>query len=526
MSNRIINSAKHLLVFSVVLFSIISCERDFEDIGVNLVDNNLFVTKDTTFEVVAYTENIERSEVLGDNLNTAIVDGLPVFNIGILKDPNFGTLKSAFISQLQLAAGGINFGLNPVIDTVILDIPYFATRTLNNEDGTPDFELDSIYGDIESEYQIKVSRLGTFLNILDPTDPTQNKIYYSDENYARLTELHTSMFKPNKNDTVLYVDRPLFEGSLSRDTIKKEDLSPSIKLHIDKEEIENILINDIPASSEVSLDAFAEYFRGLVIEPIGEFGSIMLLALNNANLDIYYTNEVLTDENGTDLNDDGDTDDLQVPVKRKQIMSLSLGGIRTSSYVRDYSEVPTLVDLFTNPNTVDGESRLYLSGAAGTHVDVDIFKNVDLNEIRAKNWLINGAFLELYIDDLSDTDLLPNRLYIYNKDNNSVIDDIITEAAVSGIDGFLIRDDDDNPEKYRFQLTDYISEILKQNDFTDLSKLSIRLYHATDTPLSFNDTIVRDFSWNPKNVVLKGNNLPDTDPERLQLRIFYTEDPE
>ena len=333
------------------------------------------------------------------------------------------------------------------------------------------------------------------------------------------------MFKPNNNDTVLYVDRNQFEGTASRDTLTKEDLSPSIKLNLDKEEIKKILIDDITPSSQESLDAFADYFRGLIIEPGGELGSIMLLALNNATLNIYYTNEVLTDEAGTDLNGDGDTTDLQVPVKRKQLYVFSLGGIRTSSYYRDYSQVPALVDLFTNPNTINGEEKLYVSGAAGTHVDVDIFKNVDLEEIRNKNWLINGAFLELYIDDLSDEDLLPNRLYIFKKENNSVVDDVITEASVSGVDGFLIRDDDGNPEKYRFQLTDYISEILKQNDFSELSKLSIRLYHSTDAPLSFNDTIVRDFSWNPKNVVLKGNNLPLTDPERLQLRIFYTEDP-
>ena len=229
MTNKIINSAKYLLVFGVALFSIIACEKDFENIGVNLVDNNLFNTKDTTFEVVAYTVNVERSEVLGDNLNTASLDGLPVFNIGIQNDANFGILRAAFISQLELPVTGLDFGLNPVIDTVILDIPYFSTRDINNTDGTPNFNLDSIFGDAEMPYQIKVSRLGTFLNVLDPSDPTRNKRYFSDEDYARLTELHSSMFMPNRNDTVLYVDRPLFEGTAVRDTIKEEDLSPSIK---------------------------------------------------------------------------------------------------------------------------------------------------------------------------------------------------------------------------------------------------------------------------------------------------------
>ena len=526
MTSKIINSAKYLLVFGITLFGVIACERDFEDIGVNLVDNNLFETKDTTFNVIAYTQNIERSEVIGDNPNTGFIDGLPIFNIGILKDANFGTLKASFISQIQLPGAGIDFGLNPVIDTVILDIPYFATRIENNENGTPNFELDSIFGDVDSEFQIKVSRSGTFLNLLDPSDPTQNKKYYSDESYTRLSELHSSSFKPNNNDTVLYVNRNQFEGAASIDTLKNDDLSPTIKLSLDKGEIKRILIDEITSASQESLDAFADYFRGLIIEPVGEMGSIMQLALNDATMNIYYTNEVLTDEAGTDLNDDGDTTDLQVPVKRKQLYVFSLGGIRTANYVRDYSQVPTLVDLYTNPNTVEGEEKLFLSGAAGTHIDVDLFENVDLGEIRDKNWLINGAFLELYIDDLSDIDLLPNRLYIYKKENNVVVDDVITEAPLSGADGFLIRDDEDNPEKYRFQITDYVSEILKQNDFSELSKLAIRIFHTTDAPLSPTDTIIRDFSWNPKNVILKGNNLPLTDTERLELKIFYTKDPQ
>ena len=56
----------------------------------------------------------------------------------------------------------------------------------------------------------------------------------------------------------------------------------------------------------------------------------------------------------------------------------------------------------------------------------------------------------------------------------------------------------------------------------DKARLGIKVYHSTDLPLALNDTIVKDFSWIAKGVVLKGNNRDLTDNEKLKLEIFYT----
>ena len=93
---------------------------------------------------------------------------MPQYLLGVYNDPNLGKLTASFISQVQRPSLGIDFGLNPVIDTIIIDIPYYSTRDGNNEDNTPKFELDSVFGDLEEEITLKVHRLGTFLNTLDP----------------------------------------------------------------------------------------------------------------------------------------------------------------------------------------------------------------------------------------------------------------------------------------------------------------------------------------------------------------------
>jgi len=522
MTTKFVSGIRAVVVFIFALFSVIACEKDFEDIGVGIVDNDLFNTKDAVFEVTAYNKDVERSRV----------DNLPVYNIGILNDVNFGYLNASFVSQLAFSATP-DFGLNPIIDKVVLDIPYFAQRdTVNYSDGKPKFVLDSIIGDLDEEYTIKVHRLATFLNELDPINPTLIKKYYSDEEYSSAYELYSDSFIPDENDTVLYVERKFLDDDISTvddiDTIKKESSSPSIKLVLDKDEIANIFINNATTSDLSSPQNFNNYFRGLWIEPQGSNGSLMTLLMSDAALSIYYTNEVLTDEGGvSDLNGDGDMDDVDVPVLTAQSIILSLSGIRAANYKRSYTG-STVENFLNNPDTVNGENKLFIQGSAGSMSEIELFKGVDsdsLAAIRNENWLINGAILDLYVDEIS-SDNIPDQMYLYNADENSIILDAISEAVVNGIAGFLQYNDDGTPLKYQFRITDYISEVLRPNNPRKLAKkFALRTYHSTDAIVTFNDTIVRDFSWRSKGVVLKGNNLTDiTDETRFKLKIYYTVD--
>ncbi len=519
MNGHLKSSVRFVLLFAVVLFAVIACEKDFEDIGVNLVDNNLFNTKDTTFEIVANTRNVDSSRV----------DLLPRYTLGVYRDNEFGLLESSIVTQVGLPASlsTLDFGLNPVLDTVIFEIPYFAVNDEPFDDGKPNFILDSVYGDINTKYELRVSELQTFLNTLDPEDPTKLKSYYSDEEYlAKTTFFAIDTFTPNPLDTVLYVTRELLDDI---DTLKREPLLPTLKVPFKRDLIKTIFIDNPSGTEFESEENFVNYFRGLLIEAkeVSGGGSMMTLDLNQAGFTIYYTNEILTDEEDVDLNNDGDTDDLQVPVKTRQTAFFPLAALRAANYSRDYtgSVVETEIN---SPDLVLGKEKLYVQANGGSEIELDLFSSLSdeqLEELRSQNWLINAAFIDFYVDsDFSDGEI-PNRLYMYNADNNSILLDVVSEARTFGIDGNVDRDDDGNAIKYQFLITDYISEILKAENPRELSKLAVKTYHSTDNIISALDTIVKDFSWNPRGIVLKGNNLP-LDPERLRLRIYYTEDPE
>jgi hypothetical protein len=520
MTIQIVNSLKYVGLLALILFSVIACEKDFENIGVGLVDNNQFTTKDTVFEVTSYNINVDASRV----------DDIPQYLLGVYRDDNFGLIKTSFISQLALAtrlSATEYFGYNVAIDAIVLDIPYYATRDTNNLGGTPNFKLDSIIGDQSIEYNLSVYELGTFLNTLDPLNPTQTKKYYSNEDFEKSMLLYSGNFTPNRNDTVLYVNRRFLDDDVNTiddiDTIKKSDISPSIKIELDTVFFRNKFINQQNSSAFESSESFIDYFRGIIIEADGLEGSLMTLPMTNASISIYYTHDILTDENGTDLNGDGDTVDLQVPVRTKQTKSFPLSGKKTSQYIRDYSN-SQIESRILNPDMNNGDGKLFIQGAAGSNAIIELFKGISadqLNEIRSKNWLINEARLTLYLDESSSNNV-PEQLYLYNYNYNSQILDVLTEGIQNGIGGILKRDDDNNPDYYKFNITDYISEVLKINDSKTPSLLALKVFHSSDIPLAVSDTILKDYSWIAKGVVLKGNNLPLTDEKRLKLEIFYT----
>ena len=69
-------------------------------------------------------------------------------------------------------------------------------------------------------------------------------------------------------------------------------------------------------------------------------------------------------------------------------------------------------------------NEIKLQGAAGSEATIDLFgADADNNgiadkieELRAKNWLINDASLTFYINQSADTTAIPYRLYLYKSD--------------------------------------------------------------------------------------------------------------
>ena len=521
------------------IFIVASCEKDFENVGDGIITNEQFQTNKQTFEVLAYNQNLTKSRT----------DGISSNGLGVLQEDQFGKLEGDVVSQVGLPIAGVDFGENPTLDDVVFTVPYQSEKIEDLSDGRPQFTLKNVYGNPDEEFQLKIYELGTYLNKYDETDPTKLKKYYSDKVYSKLTQLFADNFKPNANDTMYLVHRADFDtvddqGNqvVFNDTIKNNDASPAIRLPLDKTFFETKFVNNSNEDDFASFDKFSLFFKGIYAEATGNDGAYMQLKFSKANITIYYTNDVLTDETTEDLNGDGDTDDTQVPVRTKQSMIFPLKGILADVYRRDYATATSDIEtLLNSPNTTQGEEKLYIHGNAGTMTIMDAFNNMDLTAVRNNNWLINEANIVLNVNqDLSDNDV-PDRLFLCKLDENPVngiykntqILDILTEGEAV-VDGNLQTETEGSgddattkPVKYRFRITDYMSEVLKKENPKAPSRFAIKVFHTTDLPVPTipNDTIVRNYSWDQRGVVLYGNNFQTTDADydkRVKLEIFYS----
>lgn len=537
MTSKSASILKRIGVGLIVLFGIVSCEKDLEDIAVDLAGQRPFDTGDTIFEIIAYHNNVDSSRV--DNNETGKV---PLGLFGASNSNRFGLLEADLLSQLHLPLFGADFGQNAIIDRVVVDFPYFSTlegqqaavdpdtgEQITDENGdtipVPWFSLDSVYGNENVEYEVRFFELGTFLNTLDPIDPTQPATYYSDKEYSKLEELHRGNFKPNANDTVLYVERRYLDDDPNTvddiDTIKAETVAPSMKFDLDKDFFKRRFVDHDNPTDFDNNDNFVRYFRGLFMEAAGMDGSVMNLRVSDATMTIYYTNEVLVNEgDGEDLNGNGIEGESSVYVKRKQTMQFTYAGVRTGVYRRNYGG-SAIEPLLINPNVTEGEERLYVHGAAGSEIIIDLFDDETLEELRADSRLINEANLVFYVDGIQSN--VPQQLFIYKKDFHSLTNDYwhpLFGPEVFG--GILEYDDDGEPEKYKFRITKYMTELLRADEPIAPSKLALKNWNNTDQPdFSFLDTIINDWNYSPKGVVLHGNR-PEDNSKRIKLEIYYS----
>jgi hypothetical protein len=173
--------------------------------------------------------------------------------------------------------------------------------------------------------------------------------------------------------------------------------------------------------------------------------------------------------------------------------------------------------------TYPNDKNIVIQGTAGSMAQVDILDTNQLNDLKSKNWLINDASLTFYVNqDIVGQDTLqtPSRLFLY-KDGTikAQLKDHLSEGATI-FDGNLVVTDQ-KPDYYRFRITDYVSDLLSGKT-TENPTLGLKVFNnPTDSYVSFIDTLVTDYSWNPKAVTLL-NHFSSNEERRAKLKISYS----
>ena len=506
----------YITAIVVVFLAVVSCEKDFTDIGSNVIGNTAFSTGSMLIDV-----QLENSPVTKLVTSDFIISDKQEYLLGVHASDDYEKIEASIISQIAINSDLRFFNKDKLtydpdtttvvttIDTVFVKMPY---RVVLNSEGTA-YELDSIIGNQSQPFNLNIYQSSTYLNRLDPSDPSKLNSYSSDDVFEKkmpITALNDPVdfqFTPKATDTVI-VKRWLSDQKLSRkDTVIYTSSSSSLIplpfgfIPLKEEVINELFLKKYGSAEFASQEAFNDYFRGLILEASGNDGSLISFDFNSSvkpSVEVYYTNSVF--HKGAIIDTIHKND------------SFLLSGIKASTYKMGEKTYPV-------------NNEVKIQGAAGSEAAITLFEPDEIATLRDQNLLINDASLSFYINQSADITALPYQLFLYKSGEGSnpvlsYVKDTYSEPAFFG--GLLERDSDGNPEKYTFRITDYVSDILSgETDYSPTLKLKI--FNKTDLKiLQDRDTTFTNYNWNPKAVTIL-NHHPDNGTKKVAFKISYSE---
>ena len=551
MTKRSLKTVIKRSFLSLLLLLSFACEDDLNSINADFIDSDVFETSD-----------LENIEVRVQNIPVEKVNAVSLgeYLLGNFEDASFGKLKAAVASQVNLPSIGIRpsqkrylkpedveteidtffpvlggvstrklYEVDRKLDAVFLIIPYHSSA--NQVSGAPrSYQLDSVYGDSSVNLKISVNQLGEFLSLQDPTSPSESNTYYTDRDFEAAVPFERILgekeFSPSALDTVVYFDRH-FSTKTIKDSIQISNGAPFISIPLDKNTpyFKTAFLDDFIITSDdtqlerfTANESFTRFFKGLHIKTNEEAPSLLSLPIPQAYVSFNYTDYITaTLENNSTI--------VLDTVFREEKLTLNSINVNTYDHSHDQS------------NEVDLETKLYVQGAGGYNVAVDLFANRSIASLRegankeGENWLINEASLKFYVHkeyedkirypypEDGDWDLQRSNviLFLYRQPTDATgiqLLDYFSSSPFSSVQGILRYDIETEDYYYQFYLTDYITNLLEGSNTDELDPLVVKTYVPGDNPTSNSDTSVDSKNWQHRGVVL--------DASRTEIKLNYS----
>ncbi len=297
------------LMIGTLLLAFASCKKSPNTIGNNLIGESEYIDVYHT-DTVAIVCHSYLDSVNTTNPSSAL--------LGAMKDPIFGTSEAGFYTQFRFSVAGQSFGVNPVLDSLVLQLC-----------------LTGCYGDTMALQTVHVYELADTLS--------GSETYYNHHTVATQAVDHANgyQFRPHPRTKVNIV---------GTDTL----VQPIIRIPLSQELGQQLLSLDTTVYSLP--DLFKAQFHGLYVacSPIGQNGAISYISLTNNEytlLQLYYHNAATPekpmrynyyvtssdvffnhiDHDYTQGNTDfvGQVLDGQTELGQQQVFLQTMGGVRT-----------------------------------------------------------------------------------------------------------------------------------------------------------------------------------------------------
>ena len=603
----------HFLYFFVsflITTIIISCNKDYHPVGIDLFVDQTLRTKTKNIPAFTFQESI----------NQVQTNVQPLAQLGMINHPVFGKSEASIITQIairpDLFFGNLrqNFenqsdGSNPdIIDEeekvkeVFLEIPFFSNTKDSDNDGVIDsldadpndpasnsdgdeltdivefqsglnplssdsdgdgildhndndnsaydsensvYDIDSIYGNRNSEFTLQVHELTYYLNDYDPlTNFQSSQIYYSNRDYYTEGFVGATLFdgriKLNFDEIRFYYNEDDPDTPDIDETTQVENrLTPRLRIPLDPNFFQEKLIDLEGTESLLSEISYQKDMRGLIIRTENFSDDLyMLLDIQNAEIKISYEFK----DNNTQGTLEDLTDDTIEILERN--FSLSLGGAFLNVLKNEVFESSINKRIADSKNNIPTD-KLFIQSSR-LHGKIRLFSNEDpnvneqLNSIRDENLLVNQANLIFHVDPETPVEQYnAQRLYLFNLNNGAPMIDYFSDGSTSNFGtnankgifgGKLELDENGNPSQYKFNITNHISNIIR-NDSLNYD-LGMTVTANIDTPSiirAINQDEDQEIRYplastlNPLGTVLIGSH-PDSlqFDKRVRLELIYS----
>ena len=530
---------KKLLVVSIVLF-FASCDKDFNSLGSDIIGNENFDFEVANFEVKTYNQKV----------NAIQTNNLAINQLGIYDSPTFGKTQANFVTELDLAVVNPTFINKTTIsmDSVVLTVPYFSTRTAIDANGKGTYRLESMLGNSPMSLKVfengfKMENFGTGTN----SDVLQK--YYSDQDVdfsnkkigtpsnSNVGTLNGNLLN-NKDIAIGSIENTVFVPSEKEFVTTTTTTAvppvttttrsaPRMSLHLDKDYFLRRIIN-APTAALENKDAFKDYFRGLYFQIENSAnGRLMTLDFTKGNVTLYYKESLTAD-----------------PAQVQKSIVLNMTG-KTVNLFNNTFNIAYQTALNT-PNIQNGDSKLYLKGGQGSCVFVDLFTNSDETQaFIAKKPLINDASLTFTIEKQfsEGTEVELQRIYLFDAVTKAPVFDYIFDSSTNQNDaslnkalygGIIEKNATGRGTQYKIRVTEHVNNIITKNGPNNKLCLVVTTNINNPNNIFLKDEIAPEkvdrlplaSVITPLGTVLYGSNIPNTDTEnyakRVKLQIYYT----
>ena len=299
------------LALMIGILAFASCKKSPKTIGNNLIsnDNYIDIYHTDTAEIIchSYLDSVATSNVTSTLL-------------GAMRDPIFGATEAGFYTQFRPSVAGQNFGSNPVVDSLVLQLC-----------------LTGYYGDTMVMQTVQAYELTDTLSY--------ETTYYNHSTVAMGNVDHANgyQFRPHPRTKVHLI---------GTDTVSQ----PIIRIPLSQELGNNLVNLDTTAYSRP--DLFKQYFKGLYLTcaPVSLDGAISSINLTNNTytlLQLYYHNAATPDK------------------PKRYDFYVTTSDTYFNHFDHDYTQgSPEFVSQLLDDQLVLGQSTLYLQTMGGVRAKV------------------------------------------------------------------------------------------------------------------------------------------------------------